>query len=243
MCGRYTLIAKAEEVEKRFGVQVPERYGPRHNAAPGQQMPVITNSNPETLSYLHWGLIPPWAKGRKQGALINARSETAAEKPSFRNSFAQRRCLVIADGFYEWKKLGGSQKQPYRIHLPDERLFAMAGLWESWDDDHGVPTERFTILTVPANAEVAPLHDRMPAILSPQHETLWIRNGLSNGEYHTVLATLPTGLISAYPVSTRVNNARIDNPELIRRAEPGSGQTGWLFDGDTGQIMGRNHCE
>ena len=236
MCGRYTLIAKAEEVEKRFGVQVPALYVPRHNAAPGQQMPVITNSNPQTLSYLHWGLIPSWAKDRNQGStLINARSETAAVKPAFRNSFAQRRCLVIADGFYEWKKLGGSQKQPYRIHLPDERLFAMAGLWESWGDDHGMPIESFTILTVPANSEVAPLHDRMPAILSPQHENLWIRNDLSNGEYQAMLATLPSGLISAYPVSNRVNNARIDDAELLRRTEPGSGQTGWLFDRDIGK--------
>ena len=236
MCGRYTLIAKAEEVEKRFGVQIPALYGPRHNAAPGQQMPVITNSNPGTLSYLYWGLIPPWAKDRKQGSmLINARSETATEKPAFRNSFAQRRCLVVADGFYEWKKTGGSQKQPYRIHLPDERLFAMAGLWESWDDEHGVATETFTILTVPANAEVAPLHDRMPAILSPHHENLWIRNGLSKGEYRAMLAPLAKGLISAYPVSTRVNNARIDDPELLRRTEPGSGQTGWLFDRDIGK--------
>ena len=149
MCGRFTLTKDRKEIEERFEIHIdPAMFSKTYNAAPSQTLPIITNDEPELASFHRWGLIPHWAKDERIGnKLINARGETLTEKPSFRDAVRKRRCLVITDGFYEWKR-SGANKQPYRITLADESLFAYAGLWELWHAPDGREVRSFTIITV-----------------------------------------------------------------------------------------------
>ena len=178
MCGRFSFTSVRDEVENRFGVFIDkDEYKPRYNCAPSQKLAVISNTSPEKLSYFRWGLIPFWAKDISIGnKLINARAETIIEKPSFKHSFRRKRCLVLSDGFYEWKR-SGKEKLPYRIVRKDNSMFAMAGLWDTWKDAEERETDTFTIVTTSANKIVSELHNRMPVILNPEHEELWL------GEY------------------------------------------------------------
>ena len=175
MCGRYTLVKPAKEISERFNVEVNKVYQPRFNAAPTQLMPVITSDSPEGLSWFYWGLVPAWSKDKAVSQkLINARAETLEEKASFRNALKKRRCLVPADGFYEWKPVGKKSKVPYRITLLQEELFAFAGLWEEYEDEEGQMIHTFTIVTTEANNALQSLHSRMPVILSKQAEKAWL---------------------------------------------------------------------
>lgn len=230
MCGRYTLIAVASEIEKRFDVAVSPDYRPTYNAAPTQALPVITDADPGKLSMFQWGLVPSWARDRNIGQkLINARAETLSQKPSFREALIRRRCLVPADGFYEWKKMPGGQKQPYRIHLPGGKLFAMAGLWEIWYDENGEEVRTFTIVTVPANSAVAWLHDRMPVILPRESEREWLEESRNAAPDAGSLIPVDAGKLDSYPVSARVNSTRWNDERLIERTDPDAGRTGSLF--------------
>jgi putative SOS response-associated peptidase YedK len=230
MCGRYTLIAVAEEIEKRFDVAVSLDYRPTYNAAPTQALPVITDADPGKLSRLQWGLVPSWARDRSIGQkLINARAETLSQKPSFREALIRRRCLVPADGFYEWKTMVGGQKQPYRIHLLGGELFAMAGLWEVWFDENREAVRTFTIVTIPANSAVSSLHDRMPVILPRELEHQWLEGSLSAAPGSSTLVAVDAGKMTSYPVSVRVNGTRWNDERLIERVDPDAGQTGSLF--------------
>ena len=221
MCGRYTIIAKAEEIEKRFNVEVPPAYTPRYNAAPSQILPVITNQHPDGLSFFHWGLIPRWAKDKSiSSKLINARAETITEKASFKNAVKHRRCLVLADGFYEWKQSGKKLKVPYRIFLSSKQLFSFAGLWEEYEDDEENTIHTFTIITTTANPAISKIHERMPVILKPENEKSWLNSAISTEEHLELLKPYQEELMSFHTISPLVNKVSNDNPQLIVPAPP-----------------------
>ena len=175
MCGRYTLTADAESIQLAFNLDDVEGWtDPRFNIAPSQEVAVITGRDPRALSFMKWGLVPSWAKDPKIGnRMINARSETAAEKPSFRTAFKRRRCLIPADGYYEWSKRD-KKKVPMYIQHSERDLFAFAGLWESWKRPDGTWLNSCTILTTEANETIRPVHHRMTVIIEPEDYELWL---------------------------------------------------------------------
>lgn len=220
MCGRYNLRTSATALAEIFrALDVPEIV-PRFNISPTQRVLVIRQDDHRRFAQIRWGLIPPWAKDAESGPpLINARAETVRDKPAFRRAFRNQRCLIPADGFYEWRK-NGKAKQPYHITMLDEKPFAFAGLWDRWDHGDG-PVDCCTIVTTMANDVLQPLHDRMPAILAPGDYDTWLM-----GEPDTAAGLLrpyPATLMTAYPVSATVNNARNETPECINSLEPQNG--------------------
>ena len=224
MCGRSSLTKTEKEIEKRFHAtfysEELERYNPlpNYNVAPGSYHPVITNQDPEYIHLYKWGLIPFWAKDKKIAySMINARAETLMEKPAFKNAFKHNRCIVPLDGFYEWKNING-QKIPYRILTSDQAIFSAAGLWDKWVSPEGEIIFTFTIITVEANAFMQNLHDRMPAILFPEEEKIWLDNSIKEGDLKSLLDPYPSELTTAYRVSKEVNNARNNYPELINES-------------------------
>jgi len=218
MCGRYTLARSQQELSERFGVkQIFLDLAPRYNIAPTQKVPVILNiSGERTIAAYQWGLIPFWVKElKKTKPLINARSESLAEKPSFKNSLAKRRCLVPADGFYEWKQ-NGTQKTPMFIQLKDTPLFAFAGIWDEWKDPDGEPLRTFSIITTEANEAMAAVHDRMPVILPPGAEEKWLDASIKEpSELLPLLRPCPAEIITMHEVSTQVNSPKFDSPDCI----------------------------
>ncbi len=221
MSERYTITAKAEEIKKRFDVAVPSSYSSRYNAAPTQILPIITNESPEGLSFFYWGLIPSWSKNNSiSQKLINARGETLGEKASFKTALKHRRCLVIADGFYEWKAIGKKTKVPYRIKLVNDELFSFAGLWEEFEDDQGEMMHTFTIVTTEANQTISQIHDRMPVIFKKDQEKLWLDDSLTAEEHLELLKPVSSDLVKMYSVSPQVNNVRNDYADLIRHTPP-----------------------
>jgi putative SOS response-associated peptidase YedK len=253
MCGRYSLFTSPDRVESRFDAAFGEPFEPTYNAAPGQSLPVITDGDPGTIQRFEWGLVPSWADDRSDFEFINARAETVAEKRSFADAFerGQRpheqgererdtpragRCLVPADGFYEWVQRDGG-KQPYRVAVGDDEPFAMAGLYERWEppqtqtglgDFGGAggpeadpdPVETFTVLTTEPNDLVADLHHRMAVVLDPDEEETWL-----TGEAAAVddlLDPYPADRMRSYPVSTAVNSPANDSPALVEEVEVGS---------------------
>lgn len=226
MCGRYTLVKKAEEVAKRFKVEVGAAYKPRFNAAPTQLLPVITADAPEGISWFYWGLIPSWSKNKSISTkLINARAETLAEKASFKTALQKRRCLVPADGFYEWKPVSKKGKVPYRITLLNEELFAFAGLWEEYEDEEGDIVHTFTIVTTQANATLRSIHERMPVILTREAEAQWLDKKADPHQLSQILQPYSRDATRFYTVSAKVNQATTDEPSLIKPA-PAADQFG-----------------
>ena len=220
MCGRFALIVDASVLADVFDVDPPQDFKPRFNIAPTQKVPVI-RQDPQGARegvVLRWGLIPSWAKDEKIGArMINARSETAAEKPSFRSAVKTRRCLVPASGFYEWVK-GPEGKQPHFIHFSNGRVFAFAGLWERWSKTERGPLDTFTILTTTPNELMAGLHDRMPVILKPSTYDEWLEpRPLDPDRLHELVAAYPAEDMEAYPVTTHVNRPANDDSDCIAR--------------------------
>lgn len=226
MCGRYTLVKPAKEISERFGVDIGKAYQARYNVAPTQLMPVITSDSPEGVSWFYWGLIPAWSKDKAVSLkLINARAETLEEKASFRNALKYRRCLVPADGFYEWKPVGKKSKIPYRITLLQEELFAFAGLWEEYEDEEGQMMHTFTIVTTEANDSLQSLHNRMPVILNKQAEKVWLNPATEPDTLKEILKPYPANKTRFYTVSSQVNNPSLDSPTLIQPA-PATDQFG-----------------
>lgn len=228
MCGRYTLSATPAELESRFQAELTDEFSPKYNCAPGQHLPVITNQDSSTFQQSKWGLIAPWADTPTDG-VINARAETVNKKPLFKDAYTARRCIVPADGFYEWAETE-TGKQPYRVAFEDDRLFAMAGLYETWESSHTQTglgdftsdkkvdnspdrVHSFTIITTEPNQTVSPLHHRMAAVLQPEHESMWL-DGTSE-DLKDILNPHPSRDWHAYPVSDRVNSPANDDPELI----------------------------
>jgi len=219
MCGRYLLKSPVDALKRAFGFVEQPNLMPRYNIAPTQDAPVVRQrrepKGERTLQMLRWGLIPSWAKDTKMGAkLINARSESVAEKPSFRSAFRRRRCLVPADGFYEWRA-EGTHKQPYLIARRDRAPFALAGLWERWTPQKGDAIDSFTIVTTEANALLRPLHQRMPVILAPEDYGRWLDPDAVEGDLLQLLKPAPEEWLGYAPVSARVNAASVDDAALI----------------------------
>ena len=219
MCGRYTLTDLGKLTDpRRFSLGiVPFGFKPRFNIAPTQDAPIILDASPETITMAHWGLIPHWATDAKIGyRMINARAETIAEKPTFRRLFQRQRCLVLADGFYEWQRLG-NHKQPLRITFKCGAVFAFAGLWHTWDDPSAKqPKTTFTIITTSANRLLKPIHDRMPVILKETDEKLWLSGDLSERKALALLKHYPASDMQTEEVSPLVNSPRNDRPEVLR---------------------------
>jgi putative SOS response-associated peptidase YedK len=219
MCGRFTLIAPGEAVAELFDLSETPELAPRYNIAPTQPIAAVrynSDKGKREFTHFYWGLIPSWSKDPTIGSrMINARSETAAEKPSFRAAFKYRRCLVPTDGFYEWWKVDGG-KQPVRIQMKDERPFAIAGLWEHWQSPDGSEIESCTLLTTGPNDLLKPIHNRMPVILAPEDFDLWLDPGAQHGgEVQPLMRPFPSDKMSFYPVSTHVNNPRNEDPTCI----------------------------
>ncbi|NBC34741.1 MAG: hypothetical protein GVY13_18875 [Alphaproteobacteria bacterium] len=217
MCGRYMITSPAEAIRELFGLADTPEIAPRYNVAPTQTVPVVrrqAEGGGRELVPLRWGLIPHWAKDETIGnKLINARAESVASKPSFRDSFRKRRCLVVADGFYEWKKTGG-RKQPYLIRLKGGGPFGFAGLWSRWRNADDEPVETFTIITTEANDFCADIHDRMPVIVPPHAQDAWLDPERPDAE--TLLRPYDPDAMEAWAVDMRVGNPRHDDPALIR---------------------------
>jgi putative SOS response-associated peptidase YedK len=220
MCGRYRLTHSYEELSECFATQGEVAVTPRYNIAPSQPVFVIRQQGGRRLSTLRWGLIPSWAKDASIGfKTINARAETVATTPSFREPFKLQRCLIPADGFYEWKK-NGKAKQPYCFEMTDGKLFAFAGLWDRWIDSRGETVESCTILTTTPNALLADVHDRMPVILRPDDYDLWLNPKSGDSEVAlSILRPYDAGLMRRYPVSTRVNHVQNDDAECAKTVE------------------------
>jgi putative SOS response-associated peptidase YedK len=219
MCGRFTLITPAEVVAEQFQlIEVPS-LSPRYNVAPTQPVAAVRPSpgnGGRELALLRWGLVPFWAKDPAIGSrMINARSETVAQKPAFRAAFRRRRCLVPADGFYEWQRQEQG-KQPFYIRLGDEKPFAFAGLWEHWEGPDETTIDSCTVLTTEPNDLIRLLHNRMPVILAPSDYDLWLDPGVQEAELlQPLLRPYPSENMIAYPISTWVNSPRNEGPQCI----------------------------
>ena len=221
MCGRFVGFRGLEELKKYFSIDKSDiKVTASYNIAPSQEILAIVRRDQENiLDLFHWGLIPFWAKDISIGnKMINARAETVATKPSFRTAFKKRRCLIIADGFYEWKKVKG-MKQPFFLTLPDEKPFAFAGLWESWNDKGKVEKiyQSCAIITIPASESVLPVHHRMPAILNPDKYSSWLDPSNQDVEaLEEILQSWTETELINRPVSKRVNNARVNEASNIK---------------------------
>lgn len=221
MCGRYSLRTPPDLLIRAFGLSEIPPLEPRYNIAPTQPLPVI-RLNHETRRreclLMRWGLVPFLADDPKTGyRTINAKAETAAKSPAYRAAFRYRRCLVPADGFYEWKREGRS-KQPMYIHRKDDRPFAFAGLWEHWEKGRGNPIETYTILTTDPNDLVRAIHDRMPVIMNPDDYAQWLDPALHDPKLvQPLLRPYPSTDLIADPVGTRINNPRYDGPGCLQR--------------------------
>ena len=211
MCGRYALTSPPAVIAERFHLLWTPEVEPHYNIAPSQTIPVVRETaQGRELAFLRWGLIPWWAKDIRIGMkLVNARAESLADKPAFRDAYRHRRCLVPADAFYEWKPVAG-RKQPYCIRLRDAGPFGMAGVWERWKDPSGQLVESCTIVTVDANPLVAGLHDRMPLIVAPEAYDAWLR-----AESAELPPAVPAQVMRSYPVSPPVSNAKNDVPACL----------------------------
>ncbi len=230
MCGRYTLTTPVGQLSERFEAEPTRPLEPRYNCAPGQKLPVITGDNPEKLQFFEWGLTPHWAD--EKTGLINARSETVEHKRSFADAYVSRRCLVPCDGFYEWVDRGNG-KQPYRVAFEDDRPFALAGLWERWEEPtrqtglaefgsggqtgDSTTLETFAILTTKPNGLISELHHRMAVILEPECESEWLEATVETAA--ELLEPYPDDELTAYPVSERVNSPANDDASLIEPVE------------------------
>jgi putative SOS response-associated peptidase YedK len=224
MCGRYSLFVAPDDLEARFDAELTVEYRPRYNAAPSQSLPVVRDVSADSITESRWGLLPPWADDENEG-IINARAETLAEKPAFEEAYRERRCLVPADGFYEWVEEAGG-KQPYRITRRDDEPFALAGLYQEWTpaqqqtgldefasggpDTEAEPVETFTVVTREPTPFMADYHHRMALVLAPDDEAAWL-----DGAAVEDVSVPDDDVFRAYPVSTAVNNPANDSPEVV----------------------------
>jgi putative SOS response-associated peptidase YedK len=221
MCGRISLSTPARVVAEHFGLATVPELAPRWNVAPGQPVAIVRvrrSSGARALELRRWGLVPPWARDASVGArLVNAREESAAELPAFRRAFRERRCLVPADGFYEWQTRGRRFRQPYRVAPAGRGLLALAGLYERWEGGAGERVDSCIVLTTRANEAIARLHDRMPVILPREAWDTWLDPGETDpARLHALLAASDPGALEVHPVGLRVNDPRHDDPECAR---------------------------
>jgi putative SOS response-associated peptidase YedK len=225
MCGRYAFFSPAEAVRRVFALDAIPELSPRYNITPTQAVPAVraAESGARSLAMLHWGLVPRWAKERAIGnRMINARAETLAEKPAYRDAFRRRRCLVLADGWYEWQAVPGD-KQPWFIRMQDGRPFGFAGLWERWKDPAtGEPLESCTIVTTDAAESIHTIHPRMPAIVPEQQWDRWLDpDGSDTGKQSQLLRPFEEQTLQAWRVSRLVNAPKNEGPRLIEADRSG----------------------
>lgn len=224
MCGRYSKVLSPQDIDEAFGpiTVEAEQLEANYNIAPTQKTAVITNRDPHQIQLFEWGLVPSWSKdGKNSGRMINARAETILEKPAFRKPIRERRCLVIADSFYEWKTAGKS-KQPYRIYNPEQKVLVFAGIWEFWRDQTNPELEKrtFSILTTAPNAEMTPIHDRMPVVLAKAEQQAWLGD-LTDEDITELTQTPKDGTLEMYPVQQVVGSVKNNGPELHEPVQKG----------------------
>jgi putative SOS response-associated peptidase YedK len=226
MCGRYTLKTPASELQKWFGFVEQPNLAPRYNIAPTQEAPVVRQRRDppgqRSLANLRWGLIPPWAKDVKSGPpLINARAETLLEKPVFSGAFRRRRCLVPADGYYQWRE-GDEAKQPYLVTRRDDAPFGFAGIWERWGkrDDPAAAIDSFTIITAATNDFLRPFHHRIPVVLAPESYARWLDPDIEAESLTDLLVASSNELLRIVPIARAANSARAEGPELLEPQGP-----------------------
>ena len=217
MCGRYTLKTDAKQIQAELGLDETPVLQPRYNIAPTQAAPIVTE--PGKLQLAQWGLIPHWAPDATiAGRLINARSDSLDTKPAFREAFKRRRCLVIADGFYEWQH-HGKTSQPFFIHYASDKPFTLAGLWETWHAPNGLEVVSFTIVTTSANAFMSRLHDRMPVFLPREARAKWLAATDDPSSLKPLLESAPPEPLAAFEVERHVNSVAIDEPRCLEPAK------------------------
>jgi putative SOS response-associated peptidase YedK len=221
MCGRYSLSKSKIELEERFQAEMLTDFKPRYNIAPTQLVPVVTSQSPKGFSFFYWGITPEFGRNKPVSQkLINAKAESIHQKMTFKSSFKQRRCIIPADGFYEWKKLGKKTSIPHRFTLREGGLFSFAGIWDEYETVDGENQHTFLILTTEPNELVSEVHDRMPVVLTPETEKKWLNNYSSEEELLEILKPFSANEMLSYPVSTLVNSVKNDSPALIRKTDP-----------------------
>ncbi|HWZ22515.1 MAG TPA: SOS response-associated peptidase [Cytophagaceae bacterium] len=219
MCTRYSLTKNKEALSKRFGVSFSESWKARYNVAAGQIMPVITNRRADEVSFFCWGLIPNWSVDESSVGtnLINAKAENILSKAPFKQAIKSQRCLILADGYFEWKRIG-KNKVPYRITLSNDEIFAFAGIWDFWENAKGEIINSFSIITTTSNKLLSDINDRMPVILTLENEKKWLSDKLSDQEILSMLTPYDTEKMSYYQAHKVVNSAEYDYPECIQVA-------------------------
>jgi putative SOS response-associated peptidase YedK len=218
MCSRYTLTHNREKIIKRFGVKMADNWKPRYNIAPSQEMIVITNASPDKASLFRWGFIPNWSNDEKVGfTMFNARAENILSKALFRESIRSKRCLIPADGFYEWKK-SGKNKTPYRVTLSSDEAFSFAGIWDSWERKDGEIINTYSIITTTANELMQELNDRMPVILPKDLEKDWLRQDLKDNDISDMMRQYDSSKMTFYEAHKNVNKTDYDTLECIQVA-------------------------
>lgn len=222
MIDRYSICASANEVADRFGVDVPEFYSPKYNSAPTQLLPVITSASAKGISLFYWGTSPEWSKNKSLSEkMVNVRVETLVEKPALKKALKKNRCLIPADGFYGWKKVGKKTSIPYRFVFNSKELFGMAGLWEEYEDTDGNQIQTFMIFTTGANDMVSLIQDRMPIILTKQNEKIWLDPAADEQTLENLLSTAAaSSSMNHYPVSPTITDIRLDLPSMIIPTPP-----------------------
>jgi putative SOS response-associated peptidase YedK len=218
MCSRYTLTHNREKIIKRFGVKMADNWKPRYNIAPSQEMIVITNASPDKASLFRWGFIPNWSNDEKVGfTMFNARAENILSKALFRESIRSKRCLIPADGFYEWKK-AGKNKTPFRVTLSSDEAFSFAGIWDSWERKDGEIINTYSIITTTANELMQELNDRMPVILPKDLEKDWLRQDLKDNDISDMMRQYDSSKMTFYEAHKNVNKTDYDTLECIQVA-------------------------
>ncbi|MFD2037598.1 SOS response-associated peptidase [Belliella marina] len=221
MCERYSLNKSKTELEERFQAEMLGDFKPRYNIAPTQLLPVLTSESPKGFSFFYWGITPDFAKNKPVSQkLINARVETINQKISFKSSFEKRRCLIPADGFFEWKRIGKKTKTPYRFTLLDEGLFSFAGIWEEFENEKGELNHTFLILTTEPNGLVKDVYERMPVILTKENEKKWLDPYTSEEDLLKMLKPYQAAEMLSYSVSPLVNQVLNDTPSVLKKTSP-----------------------
>lgn len=221
MIDRYSITALPAKIKERFHADVLDTYVPKYNAAPTHLLPVITHDTPQGISTFYWGTSPEWSKNRALSEkIINIRAEAIREKTSLKKSLLKTRCMIPADGFYAWKKVGKKTAIPYRFIATDQDLFSVAGIWEEFEDTDGNELHTFSIITVPSNEVVSTVQERMPAMLTPLSEKIWMSKDSTEAELMQALIPYGADKMNYYPVSPRINDSSINLPSLIIPTPP-----------------------
>lgn len=221
MIDRYSISCPADILSERFSVDVPDFYKPKYNAAPTQLLPVITNSSPKGVSLFYWGTSPEWSKNKMLSEkIVNVRAENLEEKPALKKAVRKTRCIIPADGFYGWKKIGKKTAIPYRFVLNSRDPFSMAGLWEEFEDTDGNEIQTFTIITQTANELVITIQERMPVILTKQTEKIWLDNTSDEASLTGLLTQYPAAAMNFYPVAPGISDSNVDLPSMIIPTPP-----------------------